>query len=276
MSAAKPPATGPIAGSPPTLEWIGVERLSVDPTYQRATDGSRSRTIISGMVKAWDWRLCQPLAVSRRGDGALLVVDGQHRLEGARRRGDVAHLPCVVTSHSDAADEAATFVALNTRRQRLSQGEIFAASLATGDEGAHQALALLTRAGLSLAKNQDPTHWQPGQIFCGPAVQAAIKLYGETVASCALTALAEAYEGKVLSRGATILKALYVIYRDHAGEGFDPDIFIAALGSVDQLDWLGEAAVVRHGNPAMGTNESLIAAMLAEYRAQLAMQREAA
>lgn len=265
-----------VIGSPPTLEWVAIERLEVDPLYQRVTDGPKSRKLLFSMQKLWDWRLCQPLAVSRREDGRLLVVDGQHRLNGASKRGDIPHLPCVITVHSGAEDEAATFVALNQCRQRLSQGDIFKASLATGDQRAHQAHALIERAGLTLAPHGNPASWKPGQVFCGPAVQNAVRIYGETVVSCALVALAEAYQGKVLVRGGTLLHALYVIYRDHAGGDFDPDTLISALGSVEQLDWIAEAAGIRQGGLTISTRDALVQAIMTEYRALIAEGREAA
>lgn len=265
VSKPKPGAPGAIIGSPPTLEWIAVDRLLIDPTYQRAIDGSKSRAIIFDMVREWDWRLCQPLAVSRRADDALMVVDGQHRLEGAKRRGDIVHLPCVVTTAGDAGNEAALFVALNQRRQKLGQHDIFTAALAAGDEGAHHAFALIERAGLSLARHCNSTAWKPLQVNCGPAIQKALKRYGETVVSCALVALAEAYPDKQLVRAATILRALYPIYRDEPA--LDPDVLIAALGSVEQADWLVEAGLLRHGNAAMTTEAALGQAILAEYHA---------
>jgi hypothetical protein len=118
-------------GSPPTLEWIAVERLAIDESYQRATDSPASRRLINRIKQGWNWSFCQPLVVSRRTDGSLFVIDGQHRLSGAIGRGDIPHLPCVVVTD---ADEAQTFIALNTQRQKLSQGDIFNAMLAAGDD----------------------------------------------------------------------------------------------------------------------------------------------
>lgn len=260
--------SGRIVGSPPTLEWVGIDRLLVDESYQRSTEGKHSRSIIYGMIKCWDWRLCQPLAVARRADGTLYVVDGQHRLAGASERGDVPHLPCVITTHEDAADEASTFVALNRKRQRLSQGDIFNASLAAGDEAAHKVVAIVQRAGLSFARHATPAAWKPGQIFCGPAIKNALRLHGETVVTNALAALAEAYQGKVLHRAGTLLNALYVIYSEDAKRaGFDPDRFIQALGSVDQGDWLEYAQQARKANPALSVRDGYALAFMEQYDA---------
>lgn len=263
----KPEPVGPVTGAPPTLEWIATDALVIDESYQRATESSKSQRIIFGMVKGWDWRLCQPLAVSRRVDGGLFVVDGQHRLAGALRRGDIPHLPCVVTMHADASDEAATFVALNERRQRLNEGDKFNAALASGDETAIRVAALIAECGLSLARHCNPAAWKPGQIFCAPAIVSAVKQFGERVVTCALIALSEAYQGKVLSRGATLLPGLYPLYRDHAGQDFDPDLFIETLGSIEQLEWLEEARALKRADGTISQRQALAEVMMREYRA---------
>jgi hypothetical protein len=267
---------GPAIGVPPTLEWIAVERLNIDTAYQRATEGAHSRRIIAGMVKCWDWRLCQPLNVSRRSDGSLFVVDGQHRLLGARQRGDVPHLPCVVGEHSDSGDEANTFVALNQKRQRLSQGDVFNAALAAGDADAKRVLELASRAGLSFARHGNPVSWTPDQIFCGPALVKAIKQHGDAVIANALVAIAEAYQGKVKTHAATVLKALLLIYSDDANRpGFDPDLFIEALGRVEMDMWNDLAREARRANPALSGRESMALAMMDQYDAVRAERGQA-
>lgn len=256
-----------IVGAPPTLEWIAVDRLQVDPGYQRATEGPHSRRIIFGMVKSWDWRLCQPLAVSRRDDGALFVVDGQHRLAGARERGDVPHLPCVVTAHADPADEAHTFVSLNQKRQKLSNGDVFNAMVAAGDADALRAAQLVADAGLGFARHGNPTAWKAGQLFNGPAIVKALRLHGEVVVRNVLTAMAEAFAGQVLVRAATIFNALLLIYTDDANRaGFDPDRFIAALGSLEQLDWVAAADDTREQrNRTISAREAMAVAFMEAY-----------
>jgi hypothetical protein len=51
-----------------------------------------SQALIRQIARHWDWDLCLPLVVSRRADGSLYVIDGQHRLAAARIRGDIDHL----------------------------------------------------------------------------------------------------------------------------------------------------------------------------------------
>ena len=255
-----------LRGAPPTLEWVPLDRLEIDERYQRATDSPKSMRLVRGMVLCWDWRLCAPLIVSRREDGRLFVVDGQHRLAGARERGDLPHLPCVIAMHADHADEANTFVALNLKRQKLSQGDVFNASLAAGDEAAAVVLDLVERAGLSFARSHSPQSWKPGQLFCGPALMRHVRAHGGEAVSNALVALSEAYAGQVLTRGATIINALMLIYTNDAKRPeFDPDHFIKALGAVEQIGWMDAAEDTQRANPALSRREALAAAFMEVY-----------
>lgn len=165
--------TNPPIGSPPTLEWIAVERLAIDESYQRATDGPASRRLIQKITKGWNWNFCQPLVVSRRDDGTLYVIDGQHRLSAAMERGDIPHLPCVVIGGVEC--EAAAFVALNTQRQKLSAGDVFNAMLAAGDPDAKRVAELLQETGWRMARTSNPTFWKPGEMFCAPLIVKAVK-----------------------------------------------------------------------------------------------------
>lgn len=267
---------GAVVGAPPTLEWISVDRLKVDPAYQRATDGHHSRRIIFGMFKAWDWTLCQPLVVSRRNDGELFILDGQHRHEGAVKRGDVHHLPCVILAGVGHAGEAEAFVALNTKRQRLSQADLFNAMLAAGDEIAIATAALLEQTGWRIRRSCNTQVFQPGDLVCAPMLAREVRISGEAAVRNALTALREAYPDQPVSNTATLLKALIPIYRDGDLDGGDPDLFIETLGTVEPADWDDYGREQRRKAPVLTRIEGISAAMLAAYRDAQPNELEAA
>lgn len=258
---------GPVRNVPPTLEWIAVDRLQVDPAYQREVDGPHSRKIVSGMIKGWDWALCQPLVVSRRLDGGLFILDGQHRHRGAFERGDIPHLPCVILSDVDHEGEAAAFVALNTKRQRLNQGDIFLAMLAAGDSEAVIIAQLLARTGWRQTKTRNTDRWEAGDLNCAPMLVKAMKTHGEAAIRNSLTALGEAYEGRPVSCSATLLRGLLNIYRDGDLDGEDPDAFIAALGKVEPKDWADYSRERQKRSPMLSRIEALVQAMLDNYHA---------
>lgn len=271
MSRAAPMQRQPIVGCPPTLEWIEVSRLSIDESYQRATDSSKSRSLIFRIAQGWNWHLCQPLVVSRRLDGSLFVIDGQHRLTAALTRGDIPHLPCVVVTGQQGEDEARTFVDLNTQRQRLSQSDIFNALLAAGDEDAKRVADLLHDTGWHQTRTSCD-RWNAGDLFCGPMIVKSLKNEGEAVIRNALTALREAYPDRPVRNTSIMLKALFLIFR-RGDCGGDPDALVDAIGSAeDSTDWDLLALDERRANPGLSRVESFEAAIVRTYQ-QLRSER---
>ena len=120
----------PAKGSLPVLQYLTPGQLQVDASYQRSIENGQSRSLIARIAKDWNWDLCQVLVVSRRGDQGLFVVDGQHRLQAAKMRGDIGQLPCVVATYASAQEEAAIFAQLNRQRTPLKALDIFKAALA--------------------------------------------------------------------------------------------------------------------------------------------------
>lgn len=271
MSAVKP---GPVMGNPPTLEWVAVGSLEVDPTYQRETDGPQSAKIIAGMVKAWQWTLCQPLVVSRRPDGRQMILDGQHRHAGAVARGDIPHLPCVIVTGCDVQNEAKTFVALNTERQKLAQSDIFNGMLAAGDPEAKIMADILAETGWKQIRMKNLKMAAPGSLLCAPMLVKYMKWKGPAPIRNALTALREAYPEKQVSNSATLLKALIEVYSGNDLTGGDPDLFIEALGMVEPNDWEDSGHEYRRMNPSATRVDAIAAAMVEAYR-DLALDKAA-
>lgn len=253
---------GPVKGNPPTLEWVAVGSLEVDPTYQRETDGPQSGKIIAGMVKAWQWTLCQPLVVSRRPDGRQMILDGQHRHAGAVARGDIPHLPCVIVTGCDVQTEAKTFVALNTERQKLAQSDIFNGMLAAGDPEAKIMADILAETGWKQVRMRNLKLAAPGSLLCAPMLVKHMKAHGAAPIRNALTALREAYPDTPVSNAATLLKALIALYAGDDMAGADPDLFIEALGAIEPNGWEDEGQDYRRNNPSVSRVDAIAAAMM--------------
>jgi ParB-like nuclease domain len=238
---------GPQVGAPPSLEQIPVDRLEVDPAYQRATDGPQSRKIINDMIKQWDWSLCQPLVVARRADGRLYILDGQHRHQGAVQRGDILFLPCVVLSSLDHAGEARTFVALNTRRQKLTEAEVFNGMLAAGDPHAKAAQDLLDETGWTVVRHSNTSAYKAGELQCAPMLARQIRINGPDQVRFALSILRASYPDKPVTVAATLLKALFIVFDDMARPepGYDTKQLVEALGAVRPTDWITRALIRR-------------------------------
>jgi len=237
----------------PTLQFILLGELAVDATYQRSIAGGDSQSLIRKIAQHWNWDLCQPLVVSRRDNGDMYVIDGQHRLEAARLRGDIAQLPCVVVAYSSTADEAASFVHLNQQRRPLSKLDIFKAAVASEDGEACAIMEALAYAGLSIAAHSNFTAWKPGQISNISGIETSWRRHGQETTTTALRALRLGFEGQVLRYAGTIFPGIAGVCADEARRGaFGPlrfERFVAMLSKREQVQWRSDIMRAKADNP---------------------------
>ena len=94
---------------PGTLMMLPKDQLLVDHTYQR--DDAQERKELR-IASAWSWMACGALSVAKRG-ASYYVMDGQGRLNAAKRRSDITLLPCVVFEVKATREEALAFLRIN-------------------------------------------------------------------------------------------------------------------------------------------------------------------
>ena len=225
----------PVRGTPPSIEWVSVAELVVDDEYQRSIDNETSQRLIASIAAHWDWRLCMPLAVSRRADGRY-VIDGQHRLAAARLRPDIPHLPCCIATYEGPADEAAMFVAANRARKAISRLDDFHAALVAGDEDAIEVNKIVEAAGLKVSRHTRSQAWRPGEVAFTSSIASVLGKHGEDLVLDALATMAEVFAGEVLSNGAPIFVGLTRIFL-RPPEGLDRERLSKALGMFDMKGW---------------------------------------
>lgn len=237
----------PPVGSPPSIEWIHVNTLSVDSAYQRSTENAASRRLIAGITAKFDWRLCAPLVVSRRADDKLVIIDGQHRWLAARNRDDIAHLPCCVFRYNNMQEEARMFILANRARKPISRLDDFYAAVAAGDEDALEIQQLVTDAGLCVARSSSSMGWRPGEVAFTSSIANAIRRFGSTTAAAALMHMSAAFSDQKLLNGAAVLGALVAIL-SKADANFDPDRLNRALQTKKLDEWGAVAAGLKCGD----------------------------
>lgn len=247
MTLPPPKGVEPQRGTMPILQFCTPAQLQIDTSYQRTTDAGASRTLINRIARAWDWRLYQPLVVARRADGELYVVDGQHRLEAARLRGDIPQLPCVVTSYDSAQEEATAFVAINQQRKPLTRLNLYRAAVAAGEADALAIAGLIERAGLRMTGWADAGMWKPGWINNIAGIAQCYRQHGDRVTRLSLEALAQGFDGQVLRYCGSMFTAIYPLVAAQA-TNFVPFILLELLRDADQEAWMArfrEAANAR-------------------------------
>jgi hypothetical protein len=240
----------PQIGQLPVLQYCSPDQLQIDESYQRSLDAAGSQTLIRRIAVHWDWGLCQPLFVARRADGGLYVVDGQHRLQAAKLRGDIWQLPCVVTSFATAADEAASFVALNQQRRPLNRLQIFKAALAAGDGEATIINEALAASEMWVGTSNDLNIQKPGAMTCIGALEGCLRSHGEAALISALSILRQAFEGQVLRYAGTMFPGIAGIVA--AEIAADPkfalsdrfELMVEMVGGAQQSEWVAEINLI--------------------------------
>jgi hypothetical protein len=235
------PDFAPQQGTLPVLQYCPPAQLEVDPAYQRSIENAGSRRLIGEIARGWDWRLYQPLVVSRRADGRLFVVDGQHRLRAAALRGDVYQLPCVIVAHDGEADEARAFVALNQQRKPLTPFALFMAAIAAGDEEAVTIDRLVRAAGLRLTGAAGLAARKPGWIDCTTAIQRVFRRHGERPVVRTLEQLGKVFGGEVLRSSSTFFTAIAALVATE-GDKLETWLLTEVLRAATQDEWLADFA----------------------------------
>ncbi len=165
-------------------------------------------------------------------DGSKVIIDGQHRWAAAVRRGDLPHLPCCLFTYDSPEDEARMFIVANRARKPMNRPDDFHAALAAADEDAVEIQRLVTEAGLRMARNTSSTAWKAGEVAFTSSIATALRRHGPPIVSAALTSIAEAYEARPLTYGASIFGALIKLFAN-SPEDFDPDDLVPALRRFD-------------------------------------------
>lgn len=223
-------------GNPPSVENRSPTELRLDDSYQRSTDNGASKALIKRIATGWDWRMCLPLVVSKRDDGSLWVIDGQHRLAAALLRGDIQFLPCCVGVYGSVADEAAMFVAMNRARKPMNRLDDFHAAIASGDSEAIEITKLITDAGFTVSRKTGSQSWRPGEVAFTSAISKVLRKHGAKVCADALRTMQEAWPGEVLNAGASMFTALTKLAISPPDE-FDHDRLFRALRKRTQREW---------------------------------------
>lgn len=232
-------AFAPPRGRLPSIEWVPIEDLLIDDSYQRSIETNASRKLIRQIASRWDWDVLDILKVSRRPDDRLFLVDGQHRHAAARLRDDIRQLPCVIKRCAGPAEEAALFQAANRGRKPMSRLDDFRAAVGAGDGEALAVERAVTGAGLSIARHGHPKHLAPGELMCVGALRTLLNRHGEPALAEALRFMGEAFPDEVLVAPAPMVAAIIDVARDKA---VDPDrLFQTLLGgtTAEWADWAG-------------------------------------
>lgn len=138
-------------GTKPRLVWIDVASLRVDVRYQRSMEGRRSQNLIDRICEKFRWAAFQAIVVTPD-DAGHLVIDGQHRVEVARRLG-IARVPAIVVEGLSLSEQAALFVDANQSRVIINPFSLYHARLMAGDAKALAVAAFCRGSGVEIPRS---------------------------------------------------------------------------------------------------------------------------
>ncbi|WP_332717380.1 DUF6551 family protein [Pelagibacterium mangrovi] len=176
-------------GPLPDLDWIDVSLIDVDPTYQRGLDDNR----VTKILDWFSWRSFGALTLAKAEDGRYHAIDGQHRLEAAKRHPSVTLVPCTIIEADGTVAEAETFVTVNANRKNVSPLEMYWAELAADDPEALTVAQVTNRAGVEILRYPGSNgNYKPGQTVAIAALRTLIDKRGAMRARQILEVLAKA------------------------------------------------------------------------------------
>lgn len=177
------------SGAAPSLEWIAVDRLVVDKTYQRDIL-KQGRANVASIARAFCWAYFAPVIVSPVEGGKFAIVDGQHRATAAALVGKKT-IPCQIVV-MDARQQAKAFAAINGNVTRMSALNVFRAALAAGDNEAVAVHAACKAGGVRiLGYPMAAPRMAIGDCTCPAQCVKLMRRYGPDILEKACAALAQ-------------------------------------------------------------------------------------
>lgn len=118
-----------VTGKSGKLMRVPLSRLQIDHSYQRERLNAHK---VLGIARDFDLNKFGVPLVGRRNDETLWVVDGQHRIEAAKKRQEFSTVQCMVFDSDGAAHEARVFIAVNTYKTNVGAADKYKSAVAYG------------------------------------------------------------------------------------------------------------------------------------------------
>lgn len=165
-----------VIGDESVLMWIDIEKLLIDPSFQRKILRQGRRNIVKIATK-FDWNKFGAIQVADL-EGQYAIVDGQHRTVSAFLRG-ITKIPCNVIKASR-IEQALAFVSINSNITSVSPLITFKAEVAAGLEDSVKLVDICARGGVTINYYPvDSKSIKPGYTIALGCIKKCLKEYGE-------------------------------------------------------------------------------------------------
>lgn len=128
--------------------FLPLGSLRKDKRVQRELD----ERWVAYLLENFDPDLVGVIEVSERADGTFVIIDGQHRVEAARRlfKDDAQMIECKVYREKSVQQEAALFIGHNTKRG-MTRAQLFQKSVIAGNATSVAINRIINEAGFKVS-----------------------------------------------------------------------------------------------------------------------------
>lgn len=201
----------------PTFYEIEIDKLKLG-NYQRKLKESK----VSKYTREYDPDIFGIILVSYR-DGEYWIVDGQHRVEVARRKG-VSTVWCQVLDGLTYEQEAIKFYLLNDSRSRLNSNNKFHAKVESGDKEACEIVEIINSYGYTYSKEGNSP--DDNCINCVGSLSQIYRKQGQDILGEVLSIIRKTWNGDSSSTRQDIIKGLATFCKNYT---YDKDFLIKTL-----------------------------------------------
>lgn len=239
-------------GARPEIKWVPVDQIVVDEAYQRSVDTRSGQSVITKIATNFQWGLFGIILLTpdKTKLKRFYCVDGQHRVEAAKRAG-IKEIPAIIALFDSVMAAAAAFVAINKDRTNITPLNIHRANVAAGDPAALEIERVCEAAGVRLLPYPvQAASIKPGETMAIGAIRGAIRDQGPEHASRALKMLRVVYSDSPGAIRANYITASARILSGEYGQFPGSKILADVLKRFDQPSLNLEALSIRRETKA--------------------------
>lgn len=250
------------AGGNQYTDWIHVYELRVDPTYQRPLN----RVRIKRMVAEFNPDAVGVLQVSKRADGEMFIVDGQHRQALLVAVGwQDQKVPCLVHTGLTVEEEARIFSVRNAGSVKPSAIDLYRSRLAENNPLTLEIDRTLRKVGVQIVTG-------PGEnrIQCAGSIELVAEKAGCDTLYDTLVVMREAWGSHSSAFSAPLVTGI-AVFLNRYGDKVDRKRLARQLSTVTplQLRAMSKSATLGQSSTRNATLNSVPPILVALYNKKL-------
>lgn len=218
-------------GPVPKLEWLEIDRLVIDPTYQRHILRTGRKNILA-IAQGFRWQKFEAITVSPIDSKRFALINGQHRTTAAAVCG-IEKVPGLIIKATQ-AEQALAFASINGQVTAVSGLQLHAAKVAAGEPKSIALRDACAAAGVTICRYPVPqNNMKVGETLSVGTLQRQLEKYGRTVLVTALSCITKTGNGNVGMIRAPVCEALCSLLEIEPSWAEKPPKLLQAMNKID-------------------------------------------